>query len=354
MNGLPQRVVRSTLTVFAGIFQPALRLSCTRCGAAACRSLRGPTLIASRRAPQRVRRVVEQRVDERCQMLLHAVEAGALRARRLVHVEPLVDLELQAHAAARRVGVGAHELDALVRIVDLHVVAEAGEHAAHELGERRRRRSCRRGRRGRCRRAPGRHRLRPARRRPRSSNGSRCASCAEALVGLGDAVADCAVVRPVIARDAVADLLDRKLAVVDRAAVVERAPHERLADPGLAARHVLVGPAAAFDQVEVDVAGVAVEVDVGARRERGDQADAALGRGHPELVDEAVLAFAQVELAQHRTEIGGKGEAGMRRVEDQRRRRRDRPVQHVGRSEEGSRHRSRIAPRHGAAARAAR
>ena len=35
VNGLPQRVVRSTLSVFAGIFQPALRLSWTRCGAPA-------------------------------------------------------------------------------------------------------------------------------------------------------------------------------------------------------------------------------------------------------------------------------------------------------------------------------
>jgi hypothetical protein len=32
VNGLPQRVVRSTLTVLGGIFQPALRLSWTRCG----------------------------------------------------------------------------------------------------------------------------------------------------------------------------------------------------------------------------------------------------------------------------------------------------------------------------------
>src|SRR6187399_2394791 len=35
VKGLPQRVVRSTFSVFAGIFQPALRLSWTRWGAPA-------------------------------------------------------------------------------------------------------------------------------------------------------------------------------------------------------------------------------------------------------------------------------------------------------------------------------
>ena len=113
-------------------------------------------------------------------------------------------------------------------------------------------------------------------------------------------------------------LVDCELAVIDRSPVVERAPDERLAEARLAARHVLVGPAAAIDEREIDVAGVAVEVDVGARRERGDQADAALGRRQIELVDEAVLAFAQVELAQARAEVGREVEARMRRVEDER------------------------------------
>ena len=63
---------------------------------------------------------------------------------------------------------------------------------------------------------------------------------------------------------------------------------------------MLARPAAAFDEREVDVGGVPVEVDVGARRERRDQADAALGRRQVELVDEAVLAFAQVEFARAR------------------------------------------------------
>ena len=126
------------------------------------------------------------------------------------------------------------------------------------------------------------------------------------------------VVRPVVAVDPAPHLVDGELAVVDRPAVVERAPDERLAEPRLAARHELARPAAAFEQREVDVAGVAVRVDVGARRARRDQADAALGGRQVELVDEAVLAVAQVEFAQRRAEVGREGEARVRRVEDQR------------------------------------
>ena len=63
------------------------------------------------------------------------------------------------------------------------------------------------------------------------------------------------VVGAVIALDPPVDLLDAEPPRVDRRAVVERAPDQGLAEPGLAARQVLVRPLPAFDQLEVDVAG---------------------------------------------------------------------------------------------------
>jgi hypothetical protein len=157
------------------------------------------------------------------------------------------------------------------------------------------------------------------------------------------------------ALDPAPHLGDGELAVVDLPAVVERAPDQRLAEARLAARHVCVGPAPALDQLEIDVARVPVEVDVGARRERGDQADAALARGKVELVDEAVLALAQIEFAQHRAEVVGEGETRMRRVEDEGHPRRERAVAHESRGEEDGAHGSEdSAGRRGAAHRDAR
>ena len=51
-------------------------------------------------APRRALRVVESRLDELQEMALQGREAGVARARRLVHVEALVDLDLQAVASA--------------------------------------------------------------------------------------------------------------------------------------------------------------------------------------------------------------------------------------------------------------
>ena len=212
---------------------------------------------------------------------------------------------------------------------------------ADELGEGRRRRSCRRGRRGRSRRAPL-----PAPPSPCAPATAfiewqlMCQLRAEARVRRLDARRAAArVVGPVVALDpALRPRRPPSLRVVDRRAVVERAPDQRLAEPRLAARHVLARPAAAFDQLEVDVAGVPVVVDVGARHARRDQADAALGRRQVELVDEAVLAFAQLELAHARAEIGREVDARMGRIEDQRTARRGRAVDDEGRGEERGGH----------------
>src|SRR3546814_1328233 len=62
-------------------------------------------------------------------------EAAVLLAAHLVHVELAVDLDLQAVASRGRIGVAPHQLDALVGLVDLHLVAQAAQFARDEGGE---------------------------------------------------------------------------------------------------------------------------------------------------------------------------------------------------------------------------
>src|SRR5258706_2757021 len=59
------------------------------------------------------------------------LEARRLHARALVHVEPAVHLDLQAVPLRSRIRECAHQLHALVRVVDLHLVA----HVAQSLGD---------------------------------------------------------------------------------------------------------------------------------------------------------------------------------------------------------------------------
>ena len=74
-----------------------------------------------------------------------------------------------------------------------------------------------------------------------------------------------------------------------------------------------------FDQLQVDVAGVAVGVEVGAREGGGEERHAELVRRGVELIDVAVLRFAQLRLAHDGAEVRGKVVAGMRGIEYQRR-----------------------------------
>jgi len=104
---------------------------------------------------------------------------------------------------------------------------------------------------------------------------------------------------------------------IDGPPVLQRAPDQRLADPGLAARLVGAGPLA-LDQVEVDVARIAVRIQVGARPLRCEKRRAYLGAARVELVDEAILALAQLHLGDRGAEIVGELAAGMRGIEDQR------------------------------------
>jgi len=57
-----------------------------------------------------------------------------LRAR-FIHIEPLVGPRPAAMAPASRVGIRTDQFDPLVRIVDLDLIAEAGQRGAHKTGQ---------------------------------------------------------------------------------------------------------------------------------------------------------------------------------------------------------------------------
>src|SRR5688572_10054769 len=94
----------------------------------------------------------------------------------------------------------------------------------------------------------------------------------------------------------------RKPARVDRPAVLQRAPDERLAEARLAARAVFPRPGS-VQELQIDVAGMAVRIEVSARKRGGEERHAELVRRGVELVDVAVLRFAQLPLADHRAEV---------------------------------------------------
>jgi len=256
---------------------------------------------------------------------LQRAEAAMLGARALVHVEPLVDLELQTVTSTARIAIGAHQLSTLERVVDLHGVAHAGQHLSREFGERRiAARAV----------SIAEHEVgaRPAGAALALSarNGVHRMAVdvkaeAKARVSRGDALLKRTVIWRVAAFDARAHLLHGELALIDRLTVVERAPDERLADVGLAAGLMLEWPVPAFDEREVDIGVVTVRVDVGSRRLRCQQPHASLGGGQQQLVDEAVLAIAQRVLADSGTEVGRTDAPTVRRIEQQR-------LQHLGRT----------------------
>src|SRR5262249_26300035 len=82
-----------------------------------------------------------ERRDQGVESALELRVPGVRRERRLVHVEPAIDFDLQAVPVLGGPAVAAHNLDALVRIVDRDVVTEAAQrrgHHARELGAARR------------------------------------------------------------------------------------------------------------------------------------------------------------------------------------------------------------------------
>src|SRR5687767_11114909 len=188
-----------------------------------------------------MRYFIEERLEQLAELPLQSIESFRLRERGLVHVKALVDLDLQTVAPGLRIGISAHQLDALVRVVHLHVVAHAGERAAHELGE------------GRI--AGGAVAV------PQHEIGPHAAGAVIALLA-GDAAHRVAidvidapeaamrrvkmfleipVIRRVTTLDALAHSLGQEPAPVDGAAILQRAPDERLADARLAAGPVFPG-----------------------------------------------------------------------------------------------------------------
>ena len=128
----------------------------------------------------------------------------------------------------------------------------------------------------------------------------------------------------------------REPAVVDRPAVVERAPDQRLAEPRLAARHVFVGPRARLRPARgrcrrragCSRCRCAARAPRAGRRRARSPAARARRRSSPRRRAASNSLTAAPKSA-------GKVEARMRRVEDQRRARLGRPVQDEGRMRRG-------------------
>jgi hypothetical protein len=148
---------------------------------------------------------------------------------------------------------------------------------------------------------------------------------AELRMGFVQQLLDRLVIRRVKALDAPDDRFNAELFRVDGPPILQRPPDQRLADLRLAARLVGARPLA-LDQVEVDIARIAVWVQVGARPLRRQQRRADLGAARVELVDVAILAFAQLGLGDRGAEVVRELAARMRGIEDQRDRRRFRSL----------------------------
>src|SRR6266702_289612 len=76
-----------------------------------------------------------KRLDEPRKIGLQMLETGQLLQGLLIHVERAVDLDLQAVPVLGGAALAAHDLDALVTLVDAHVVAELAQEAGDEIGE---------------------------------------------------------------------------------------------------------------------------------------------------------------------------------------------------------------------------
>src|SRR5712692_10042974 len=76
-----------------------------------------------------------KRRDESGKIDPQPVEARQFFQRLLIHVKRAVDFDLQAVPALGGAALAAHDLDALVALVDAHVIAEAAQEARDKIGE---------------------------------------------------------------------------------------------------------------------------------------------------------------------------------------------------------------------------
>src|SRR4030095_12580394 len=125
------------------------------------------------------------------------------------------------------------------------------------------------------------------------------------------------VIRSVAALDPAVDFVDAQATRIDGSAIVERAPDEGLANRGLAARNVFVRPHASLDQFEIDIASVAVRIQIRTRESRCEQGCAVLSCRAVQLVDVAVLAVAQFEFRNGGVEIHREFDSLVGRIKDE-------------------------------------
>src|ERR1700693_5732642 len=194
-----------------------------------------PVLMAVAAGVRAVRGVLRDFLQQAIDVAPETAEAGRFLARALVHVEAAVNLRLQAVAPVLRIRKGPDELHALVGIVDLHLVAHPAQRVRDQRGE------------------PGLACRAVA--VAQDEIGARLAGSllgeapaqgghrmavdvphrAEVVARRVERVLYRALVRLVVAHDALLHLVDRKLARVDRLARVEDAPYEPDAELRLAA-----------------------------------------------------------------------------------------------------------------------
>src|SRR5229473_5109828 len=76
-----------------------------------------------------------KRLDEASEVGAQMLETGQFLQGLLIHVKRAVDLDLQAVPVLGGAALAADDLDALIALVDAHVVAEAAQKAGDEIGE---------------------------------------------------------------------------------------------------------------------------------------------------------------------------------------------------------------------------
>src|SRR6266851_195229 len=76
-----------------------------------------------------------ERLDESREIGLQILETGQFLQGLLIHIERAVDLDLQAVPVLGGAALAAHDLDALITLVDAHVVTKAAQEVGDEIGE---------------------------------------------------------------------------------------------------------------------------------------------------------------------------------------------------------------------------
>ena len=244
-----------------------------------------------------------------------ALEARSAGEADLVHVEPAVDLDLQAVPPGGRVGVAPDQLGALVGVVQLDRVAQRAQLRGDETGE------------GRVAGAA----VAVAQDEVRTKGGAvgrglvahrrhgmavDVPGLAEAAVGAVQEFAQGGVIGAPAGLDPVLDLGDAQLAVVDLAQAAQPAPDQPDAAPRLVAgpRDLRPGP---LDHLAVQVLQRPVGIDVAAREEGVEQRRAQRHNAGVEGLDVAVLGLAQDLAVDPMVEVGRVVAATVRAVEDQ-------------------------------------